>query len=103
VAEICGKVSVMYAGHIVESGEVREIFRRPMHPYTRDLIESIPRSGARGRKLSTIPGKPPDLLNEIAGCPYAPRCAMADEACRVNMPDARSVSESHFFACHRGT
>ena len=103
VAEICGRVSVMYAGHIVESGDVREIFRRPMHPYTRDLIESIPRSGARGRKLPTIPGKPPDLLTEITGCPYAPRCARADETCRVSMPEAQSPSASHSFACHRGT
>jgi oligopeptide/dipeptide ABC transporter ATP-binding protein len=102
VAEICGRVSVMYAGRVVESGEVREIFGRPMHPYTRDLIESIPRSGARGRKLSTIPGKPPDLLLEIEGCPYAPRCGDADETCRKSAPDIRSASKSHSFACHRG-
>jgi oligopeptide/dipeptide ABC transporter ATP-binding protein len=102
VAEICGRVSVMYAGRIVESGDVREIFRRPMHPYTRDLIESIPRSGTRGEKLSTIPGKPPDLLMEITGCPYAPRCSRADETCREIAPGEQSASESHSFACHRG-
>ena len=102
VAEICDKVSVMYAGTIVESGTVREVFDDGKHPYTRDLIRSIPKSGERGGKLVTIPGTPPDLREKIDGCPYAPRCAWADETCRTKKPVLESISETHQFACHKG-
>lgn len=102
VAEICDKVSVMYAGTIVESGTVREVFDEGKHPYTKDLIRSIPKSGERGGKLVTIPGTPPDLREKIEGCPYAPRCAWADETCRTKKPVLESVSETHQFACHKG-
>lgn len=103
VAEICDKVSVMYAGTIVESGTVREVFDAGKHPYTRDLIRSIPKSGERGGKLVTIPGTPPDLREKIDGCPYAPRCAWADEICRTKKPVLESISETHQFACHKGS
>ena len=103
VAEICDKVSVMYAGTIVESGTVREVFDDGKHPYTRDLIRSIPKSGERGGKLVTIPGTPPDLREKIDGCPYAPRCAWADEICRTKKPVLESISETHQFACHKGS
>lgn len=102
VAEICDKVSVMYAGTIVESGTVREVFDDGKHPYTRDLIRSIPKSGERGGKLVTIPGTPPDLREKIDGCPYAPRCAWADETCRTKKPVLESISDTHQFACHKG-
>lgn len=102
VAEICDKVSVMYAGTIVESGTVREVFDDGKHPYTRDLIRSIPKSGERGGKLVTIPGTPPDLREKIDGCPYAPRCAWADETCRTKKPVLESISDTQQFACHKG-
>jgi oligopeptide/dipeptide ABC transporter ATP-binding protein len=101
VAEICDRVSVMYAGGIVESGDVREIFRDPRHPYTSDLIKSIPRSGTRGTLLATIPGTPPDLLREINGCAYAPRCRYSSSACAEAPPSPRAVSESHSYVCAR--
>lgn len=101
VAEICDKVSVMYAGTIVESGTVREVFDQGKHPYTKDLIRSIPKSGERGGKLVTIPGTPPDLRLKIDGCPYAPRCAYADELCRTKKPILESISDTHKFACHK--
>ena len=101
VAEICDKVSVMYAGTIVESGTVREVFDQGKHPYTKDLIRSIPKSGERGGKLVTIPGTPPDLRMKIDGCPYAPRCAYADELCRTKKPVLESISDTHKFACHK--
>lgn len=102
VAETCDMVSVMYAGTIVESGTVREVFDEGKHPYTKDLIRSIPKSGERGGKLVTIPGTPPDLREKIEGCPYAPRCAWADKTCRTKKPVLESVSETHQFACHKG-
>ncbi|MDR3160611.1 MAG: ABC transporter ATP-binding protein [Spirochaetaceae bacterium] len=100
VAEICRRVSVMYAGIIVESGDVREIFHHPKHPYTRDLIFSIPQPRAAHRKLVTIPGMPPDLREKIAGCPYAPRCAEAAARCRELAPEMREAGDSHSFSCH---
>jgi oligopeptide/dipeptide ABC transporter ATP-binding protein len=102
VAEICDRVSVMYAGRVVESGDVREIFRDPRHPYTSDLLKSIPRSGTRGTLLATIPGTPPDLLREIKGCAYAPRCGYAGGVCAEASPSQRAISESHSYACVRG-
>jgi oligopeptide/dipeptide ABC transporter ATP-binding protein len=99
VAEICNRVSVMYAGVIVESGNVREIFHRPRHPYTRDLMMSIPQPGAARRKLLTIPGMPPDLREQIKSCPYAPRCGQALDQCREAVPEMKQCSASHRFAC----
>ncbi|HWS42785.1 MAG TPA: ABC transporter ATP-binding protein [Pseudoflavonifractor sp.] len=101
VAEICHRVSVMYAGNIVESGEVHEIFHHPRHPYTRDLMQSIPQPKSRGKKLVTIQGTPPDLKFKITGCPYAPRCSMADDLCRQSAPVSRQESATHSFSCHK--
>jgi oligopeptide/dipeptide ABC transporter ATP-binding protein len=99
VAEICSRVSVMYAGIIVESGDVGSIFNHPKHPYTRDLMMSIPQPKAAHRKLLTIPGIPPDLRGKITGCPYAPRCAQALPVCRESAPQTRQRTESHSFSC----
>ena len=102
VAEICDRVAVMYAGSIVETGDVLEVFDDSRHPYTRDLIHSIPKSGERGGKLITIPGSPPDLRIRIAGCPYAPRCRYAGQRCMEEKPILREASKTHCFACHKG-
>ncbi|GHV96076.1 oligopeptide/dipeptide ABC transporter ATP-binding protein [Spirochaetia bacterium] len=99
IAEICSRVAVMYAGVIVESGEVHEIFHEPRHPYTRDLMMSIPQPKAAHRKLLTIPGMPPDLREKISGCPYAPRCGQVQDACRVSAPEMRQGPDSHSYAC----
>lgn len=101
IAEICDQVSVMYAGTIVESGAVKEIFNHPKHPYTRDLIDSIPKSDERGNKLVTIPGSPPDLKKKIVGCPYAPRCQYADDKCRKTPPEIVNYTDTHQFACFK--
>lgn len=101
IAEICDRVSVMYAGVIVESGTVKEIFDHSRHPYTMDLIRSIPKSGERGGKLVTIPGSPPDLREKITGCSYAPRCPYAEEICKTVAPVSRNESDTHTFACHK--
>jgi oligopeptide/dipeptide ABC transporter ATP-binding protein len=99
VAEICDRVAVMYAGRIVEIGSVSDIFHDARHPYTRDLIVSIPKSGSD--KPVSIPGMPPDLREVIVGCPYAPRCKYADEACNTERPVMQSISDSRRFACRK--
>jgi oligopeptide/dipeptide ABC transporter ATP-binding protein len=102
VAEICSTVAVMYAGTIVESGTVNEIFHGPRHPYTKDLMLSIPQPKAAHRKLLTIPGMPPDLRATINGCPYAPRCARLTEQCRNEAPELTYCSDTHRYACFNG-
>src|SRR5215468_1496935 len=74
VAKMCDRVAVMYAGRIVEAGPVRQIFTAPAHPYTKALLESIPRFGARRDRLTAIAGQPPDLARLGEGCAFAPRC-----------------------------
>ncbi len=101
IAEVCDRVSVMYAGTIVEFGSVAEIFHDARHPYTVDLIASIPKSGAGHGLPKSIPGTPPDLRERIVGCPYAPRCRFADARCSVETPPLRKAGDGHRFACHK--
>src|SRR5438105_10719500 len=92
VAGTCQHVNVMYAGHIVESAPVKQIFETPAHPYTVGLLRSIPRlDEKRGSHLTPIPGQPPDLLNPPAGCPYAPRCPKVQSRCRRERPELMPV------------
>ncbi|HVK91592.1 MAG TPA: ABC transporter ATP-binding protein [Mycoplana sp.] len=107
VAEIAHRVAVMYAGRIVESGPVAEVFRNPRHPYTVGLLKSMPRLGAAtemkrsGQKLFAIPGMVPSLANMPTGCAFAPRCAHAVDACRAAMPELAAVDETHVSRCIR--
>ena len=98
VNEMCDRVVVMYAGHIVEQAETRELFDHPMHPYTQGLIRSLPRAEGR-EKLEPIPGAPPNLAAEIPGCPFADRCARCTPACREALPPLREVRPGHLSAC----
>ena len=92
VAGTCEYVNVMYAGHIVESAPVKQIFETPAHPYTVGLLHSIPRlDDQRGIKLTPIAGQPPDLLNPPPGCPYAPRCPKVQDRCRRERPELMPV------------
>jgi oligopeptide/dipeptide ABC transporter ATP-binding protein len=99
VAKICDRVAVMYAGRIVEIGPVRRIFTQPAHPYTRALIASIPRLGARRGRLSAIEGQPPDLAELPPGCSFAPRCPAVMPRCRVEEPPALAVGADHLVRC----
>lgn len=107
VAEIAHRVAVMYAGRIVETGPVAEVFRNPRHPYTMGLLKSIPRLGTAtemkrsGEKLPAIPGMVPSLANMPAGCAFAPRCAFAVDACHAAMPELAAVNETHGSRCIR--
>jgi len=98
IAENCDRVSVMYAGRIVETAPARNIIESPSHPYTRALINCIPRPGDEGQ-LSVIPGSPPRLYAPLAGCPFAPRCPRADAAC-AEMPSIADAGEGRTVCCH---
>jgi oligopeptide/dipeptide ABC transporter ATP-binding protein len=93
VAGTCQHVNVMYAGHVVESAPVKQIFDTPAHPYTVGLLESIPRlDDDRSVRLKPIAGQPPDLSNPPVGCPYAPRCPKVQSRCREERPELMSVN-----------
>ena len=92
VAGTCEYVNVMYAGHVVESAPVKQLYEEPAHPYTVGLLHSIPRlDDQRGEKLSPIGGQPPDLLHPPAGCPYAPRCPKVQKRCLQERPELMPV------------
>ena len=103
IAELCDEVVVMYAGEVVETGGVRDIFHRAAHPYTRALLECDPaREATRSRHLPVIPGDLPDLHRRPAGCVFAQRCAMAMDVCRERQPASFEVSAGgHAARCHR--
>lgn len=100
VADICDKVSVMYAGKIVEQGPVDDIFYSPAHPYTMGLLRSMPRVDAESyERLIPIEGTPVDMLNPPEGCPFAPRCEHCMKICLKKMPPYIEVGENHRSAC----
>ena len=100
VAEICDKVSVMYAGKIVEQGPVDDIFYKPGHPYTVGLLRSMPRVDAESyERLIPIEGTPVDMLNPPEGCPFAPRCEHAMKICLQKMPPYVELGGNHRSAC----
>jgi oligopeptide transport system ATP-binding protein len=101
VASFCDYVNVMYAGRIVESAPTDDIFARPMHPYNASLQQSIPALHQKGQPLFTIPGLPPDLTKEIAGCPFAPRCVHVADECRKDRTLLQQMELGHKTACLR--
>ncbi|QNP65135.1 ABC transporter ATP-binding protein [Streptomyces genisteinicus] len=100
VADVADKIAVMYAGRIVETAPVHDIYKAPAHPYTKGLLESIPRLDQKGRELYAIKGLPPNLLAIPPGCAFNPRCPMARDACRTDEPPLYEVNEERRSACH---
>jgi oligopeptide transport system ATP-binding protein len=100
VADVADKISVMYAGRIVEKAQVGEIYARPAHPYTKGLLESIPRVDLKGQDLSAIRGLPPSLTRIPPGCEFNPRCPYAQQVCRDKRPPLYEVVPGRFSACH---
>jgi len=98
VSEVCDEVNVMYAGRFVERAPVRSLFESPRHAYTRALQRSIPAMQEKGRELYTIPGLPPNLSREIAGCAFAPRCesGAGHPAHATQRPELVEVSSGHW-------
>jgi oligopeptide/dipeptide ABC transporter ATP-binding protein len=99
VAKICDRVAVMYAGKIVENGDVRDIFYNPSHPYTQALLNSLPKVYKKEERLNTIEGQPPELHALPPGCSFAPRCAEAHEECLREYPPQSVVKDGHFVSC----
>jgi len=102
IAEMADRVIVMYAGKIVESGDVHTIFTAPRHPYTIGLMDSLPRLTLDEDWLRPIPGQPPSLINRPPGCPFHPRCFLSQGRvrCREEEPPLRKIAEGHLTACH---
>ncbi|GIG65477.1 ABC transporter ATP-binding protein [Phytomonospora endophytica] len=100
VADVADKISVMYAGRIVEQAPVLETFATPAHPYTKALLKSIPRLDTKGQRLEIIKGLPPVLTNLPPGCNFAPRCAYAQEICTRELPVLATVAADRAAACH---
>ena len=98
-ANICDRVAVMYAGRIVEIGDVETIFDNPSHPYTQGLLDSIPHLGRRRERLYSIPGNPPDMQNPPPGCRFAARCPHVMDQCRSEYPPEATVAPGHMAAC----
>jgi len=98
VSGLADRIAVMYAGRIVESGPARAVLARPLHPYTRGLLDSLPRGGGRAHRLVAIPGMTPSLGRLPPGCAFAPRCARATTACDT-MPDLAEAGEGRAVRC----
>ncbi|MFD3514346.1 ABC transporter ATP-binding protein [Streptomyces sp. NPDC058657] len=93
VADVADKIAVMYAGRIVETSPVHEIYRKPAHPYTKGLLESIPRLDQKGRELYAIKGLPPNLTRIPSGCAFRPRCPSAQSVCGEDIPALHQVTD----------
>ncbi|MEN2465315.1 ABC transporter ATP-binding protein [Ornithinibacillus sp. JPR2-1] len=98
VAKIADRIAVMYAGKIIETGTKRDIFYNPEHPYTKGLLNSVPRLDMKG-KLKPIDGTPPDLFSPPKGCPFTARCPFAMEVCNKVYPESTTISDSHTVDC----
>ncbi len=103
VARLAQRINVMYAGFIIERGNVKDIYKRPRHPYTMGLLGSLPRlDEAPGTKLVSIPGLPPDLIELPPGCPFVPRCTYAVDRCVEERPSLKEAdAANHLVACWR--
>jgi len=100
VAEICDRVAVMYAGNIVEVGDVYSIFKNPLHPYTRGLMAAIPSMSEKKEELKYIKGSVPNLIYPPPGCRFHPRCNYAKEICKKEKPKLVEAEPGHWVACH---
>ncbi len=100
IAEVCDSVSVMYAGKVVETGSVLDIFDNPAHPYTKALLDSNPKEGDSGEYMKTISGAPPLLYEKFTGCPFAKRCERATNRCLNKLPQTVEIGEGHTATCH---
>jgi oligopeptide/dipeptide ABC transporter ATP-binding protein len=99
VAQMCDRVAVMYAGRIVEQGDVRQIFNNPSHPYTEALLQSVPKMEVKEERLYSIPGQPPTLWNLPQGCSFADRCRYTHDKCLEEYPDVFTVDKGQIAAC----
>lgn len=100
LVEISDRIAIMYAGQIVEMAPARELFEHPLHPYTQGLMQSFPSLTGDKKRLTGIPGSPPDLISPPSGCRFHPRCPKRFEMCDKVVPKLAEVSPGHLVACH---
>lgn len=100
ISETCDDMAIMYAGKIVELGDVTSLFKKPLHPYTQGLVSAFPNIKAQKQDMTSIPGSPPNLLDPPLGCRFHPRCPYAMDICRKEEPPLIGISETHSVACH---
>lgn len=99
VAQTCDCLAVLYAGRVAEIGSTNDIFNDPQHPYTRGLMNAIPKPGSHGKKMQAIPGTVPSNPGAVQGCPFAPRCESAFDRCTSQAPSLLNISEGHLASC----
>jgi oligopeptide/dipeptide ABC transporter ATP-binding protein len=101
VAEICEKVGIMYAGRIMEYGDIEKVFDNPHHPYTMGLKGAFPSIKELKKTLVSIPGSPPTLIGYSSKCGFSDRCPFSIEKCKIETPEITAIEENHYVACHR--
>lgn len=99
VAQVCDRVAVLYGGRVAETGPTDKIFTEPHHPYTKGLLEAVPKPGSKGSDLTAIPGNVPANPGKVVGCTFASRCAFVMDRCQEERPSLRQISEAHESAC----
>lgn len=100
LAQACERIIIMYAGKIMEMGDVQALFGEPQHPYTRALLNSFTDIKSEKRTLAGLPGSPPDLIDPPSGCRFHPRCPLMQSICKDQEPAMREVLPKHYVACH---
>jgi oligopeptide/dipeptide ABC transporter ATP-binding protein len=100
LGQTCDRIIIMYAGKIVEEGDVQTLFGQPRHPYTKALLNAFPDIKAGRRTLVGLSGSPPDLVNPPVGCRFYPRCPQAEEICKEQDPAREEIDIDHYVACH---
>lgn len=100
ISDVCDKVAVMYAGNIVEIGDIKDVIRQHKHPYSEKLIKAFPNIYGEKTMVESIPGNPPNLLNPPSGCRFHPRCERCIPICQQNIPEFVDFGNEHLVACH---
>ncbi len=101
VADVCDRVTVLYAGQVCETGTVEQVFEKPKHPYTEALLTSVPSLALKKEKLSVIPGNVPNLIQPPSGCRFHPRCPYARQICIDKVPELEPIGDGRWVHCHR--
>ena len=100
IADTCNKAAIMYAGKIVEQGDIMTIFKNPEHPYSQGLLTNYPSIKGERMRFKPISGRPPNLINPPPGCRFHPRCPYAMDICKVEVPETIELEGGHFISCH---
>ena len=103
IADTCNKAAIMYAGKIVERGDIMTIFKNPEHPYSQGLLTNYPSIKGSRMKFQPISGRPPNLINPPTGCRFHPRCPYAMDVCKKEAPETVELERGHFISCHMKT